>query len=171
MKLYHFIYALFLGFSVALAYGAGYRLNTTASAPFGIWQIIDTEPVQHGSWVVICPPRNPLVSEFRHRGYIDAGYCAGGFEMLLKQVAALPGDHIKVSEEGIAVDGHLIAGTEPATVDGEGRPLVGLIVDQVVEKGDVWVYSARYRSVDSRYIGPFKLYAIDGVAKPILVGE
>lgn len=165
------ISALLLGSSVALAYGAGLRLNTTESAPLGLWQVIDTEPVQHGGWAAICPPPTPVVVEFRRRGYIPPGLCPGGFDMLLKQVAALPGDHIKVSEEGIAVDGHLIAGTEPATTDGDGLPLVGLQVDRVVGRGEVWVYSARYRSVDSRYIGPFKQADIYGVAKPVWVGE
>ncbi len=72
---------LALGFIAAVVIGsalAGARVNSTKSLPLGLYWTVDA-PHRKGALVMFCPPKSPVFDEAKARGYIDAGFCAGGY--------------------------------------------------------------------------------------------
>lgn len=80
-------------------YRAGYRLNVTPSLPRGIYLEAGGQPMR-GDFVSLCLSGQwaQLATE---RGYLAPGACESGLRPLLKQVAALPGDVVLVTSQGI----------------------------------------------------------------------
>lgn len=99
---------VFLALSLSLSglFAAGFRLNVTPSLPRGVYHEAGGQPGR-GDLVAFCLS-GPWAGLARARGYLAPGACASGLRPLLKQVAALPGDGVHVSAEGIFV----ISGTE-----------------------------------------------------------
>lgn len=157
----------------ALAGGeaAGLRLNTTASMPRGLWRVRAGRPVERAEVVVICPPDRADIREAARRGYIPSGRCPGGYEPLIKPVAARSGDVVTVSSAGVAVDGILVANTRPLVRDDAGRMLHPVPAGSYrVPRGAIWLLSGRDpRSFDSRYFGAVPVADIIGVARPLWV--
>lgn len=155
-----------------MAAGRGYRINSTSSLPIGVWKVDTlTKPVQRGQVVNVRPAERPIFQMALSRHYLAWGLCPGGYASLLKPVAAIPGDQVEVSSEGIAVNGFLLPNSKGAIVDSVGRPL------QPFESGTytvpartVWLVSRNARSFDSRYFGPMPIENILGTAKPIWIG-
>ncbi|MDE3029355.1 MAG: S26 family signal peptidase, partial [Paracoccaceae bacterium] len=82
------------------AQAAGFRLNMTASAPEGLWQIVEGAPlktIRRGMIVSVCPPDAPVVRAMRAKGYLEPGFCPSGTVPFLKPVAAIPGDVVTVA--------------------------------------------------------------------------
>ena len=151
---------------------AGWRWNSTESAPVGLWQVVRRAPAD-GAWVTFCPPNDAMFQEFKARGYIRGGPCPGDLERLLKPVVAMEGDVVTVGDDGVTVNGALLPETELHTQDSRGWPLVPRVVVQVVvEPGDLWVVSNHSPlSVDSRYFGPIRAGSVEGTAVPVWVGR
>ena len=84
---------------LALAFGAGLRLNPTPSLPKGIYRISPGTPGK-GDLVSFC-----LEGEYaalaRERGYLEAGSCPSGLRPLLKRLAGLPGCLIPSESESV----------------------------------------------------------------------
>jgi conjugative transfer signal peptidase TraF len=150
---------------------AGLRINATASMPRGLWRVHTREPIARGAIVTVCPPDQADIREAAHRGYIPSGDCPGGYEPLVKPVAAIAGDLVAVTPRGIAVDGNPVAGTEALTEDEAGRPLHPVPTGAYrVAPGEVWLLSGHDpRSFDSRYFGPVPAANVTGVARPLWV--
>lgn len=105
------------------------------------------------------------------RGYIPAGNCSGGYEPLLKPVAAIAGDLVMVTPQGIAVDGEPIKNTAPLVRDSADRPLrpVPAGAYEVMPR-QIWLLSGHDpRSFDSRYFGPVPAANVQDVARPVWV--
>jgi conjugative transfer signal peptidase TraF len=157
----------------ALAAGdaAGLRLNTTGSMPRGLWRVRAGQPVERGEVVVICPPNRADIRQAARRGYIPAGPCPGGYEPLIKPVAALAGDVVTVTPKGVVVDGSPEANTTPLTHDATGRTLHAFPGGSYrVPHGELWLVSGHDpRSFDSRYFGAVPATNIIGVARPLWV--
>lgn len=157
----------------ALAGGkaAGLCFNTTASMPRGLWQVQASEPVERGTVVAICPPDRADIRQAAGRGYISSGRCPGGYEPLIKPVAALGGDVVTVASAGVAVDGKLLANTRPLARDEAGRTLHPVPAGSYrVAQDELWLLSGHdARSFDSRYFGGVPLANIIGVARPLWV--
>jgi conjugative transfer signal peptidase TraF len=145
---------------------AGLRINATASMPRGLWRVQAREPIERGEIVTVCPPDQADIREAAHRGYIPSGDCPGGYEPLVKPVAAIAGDLVAVTPQGIAVDGNPVAGTEALAEDEARRPLHPIPIGAYrVEPGEVWLLSGHDpRSFDSRYFGPVPTANMTGVA-------
>lgn len=134
---------------------AGFRLNVTNSVPVGIYRI--TPPLHRGAYVEFCLLGNAGGLSVE-RGYRPRGACPDGGAPFLKQVIAVPGDHVSLSASGITVNGTLLPKTAPFTRDRSGRPLQPWTFgDFEVAPDELWVGSTYNRySYDSRYYGPIR---------------
>lgn len=150
----------------------GIRVNDTASMPRGLWQISTVAaPLRRGEVVAVCLPVTTPVREAAARGYLSAGNCAGGYEPLVKPVAAVAGDLVTVTPQGVVVDGQPVENTAPLVRDSAGRPLRPVPTGAYpVMAGQVWLLSGHdRRSFDSRYFGPVPAANVQGVARPVWV--
>ncbi|OOO33529.1 UNVERIFIED_ORG: conjugative transfer signal peptidase TraF [Rhizobium sophorae] len=163
-----------LGISVLLMTGFvlaglvyGYRVNLTPSEPLGLWQIVRLDqPVTSGDLVFVCPPATPQFVEARRRGYLRFGLCPHWIAPLIKTVAALPGQHVDISDR-VMIDGRPLGSSRVRTKDGEGRaiePFAG----GIVPPGHLFLYSSFASSYDSRYFGPVPDSGLLGLARPVL---
>lgn len=158
--------------SALVAHAAGLRVNATVSMPIGLWRL---EPVpgslRTGEIVVFCPPDSAAFREALDRGYVARGACPGGTEPLIKPVAAVAGDLVAVTSEGVAVNGEPVPGTAPLIRDTAGRPLLAVPAGRYhVASGEVWLLSGHVReSWDSRYFGAVPAAGVQGVARPVWV--
>ena len=157
--------------TLAVGEAAGLRINATASMPRGLWRVQASKSIARGEIVTVCPPDRADIREAAHRGYIPSGGCPGGYEPLVKPVAAIAGDLVTVTPQGIAVDGKPVAGTGPLAEDEAGRLLHPIPIGAYrVEPGEVWLLSGHDpRSFDSRYFGPVPAGNVTGVARPLWV--
>jgi conjugative transfer signal peptidase TraF len=146
---------------------AGLRLNTTRSIPPGVYRVTGELP-RPGAYVMACPPPQPVFLEARARGYIGPGNCSGDMGLLMKLVAAGPGDRIELTEAAVVVNGHALPGSARVRIDPSGRPLPqpastsATLGDEVLLMGDV-----NPRSFDSRYFGPIDRAQIRAVIRPV----
>ncbi|WP_415188794.1 conjugative transfer signal peptidase TraF [Rhodomicrobium sp.] len=158
---------------VAAANHSGYRFNETPSVPVGIWRVLPVNgPLERGQIVSVCPPPTGVFLEAKARGYLSGGSCPGGLEPMLKPIAALEGDVVEHTGEGISVNGRLLPSSVAFPADSRGRLLPKVFaVRLVVNKGEMFLVSGHGRSFDSRYFGPLPLSVITGVAAPIWIAN
>ena len=165
--------AVLLLANVALiaAYGAGLRINTTASMPEGVYRLraIRSGPIERGTIVAICPsPAVLAIAAPRH--YFEQGPCPGDVEPLLKHVAAVAGDRVDVSDRGVRVNGEPLPNSGRLQRDCAGRPLKRIPAGRyAIAPNEVWLYAPVARSWDSRYFGPVPIAGIVGTATPVLI--
>lgn len=133
---------------------AGLRINVTNSLPVGLYRIT-SDP--RASYVAFCLEGEAGRLSLE-RGYRPSGSCPDGGAPLLKSVVATPGDQVRLSDAGIAVNNVLLSNTAPLRHDRLGRPLwPWTFGDYLVSGGTVWVASTYNRfSYDSRYYGPIR---------------
>lgn len=163
--------ALVLG-TMAAAQMAGFRVNTTASMPVGLWRVAPVvAELRRGDIVTACPPDAAGTREAAARGYLAAGTCPGGHEPLVKPVAAIAGDLVLVGPTGISVNGALLDGTAQLDLDSAGRELRAFPPGaHRVPASRVWLLSGHdARSWDSRYFGPVAVKDVQAVARPVWV--
>lgn len=156
--------------AVTAANGVGW--NLTNSEPPGLWRTAGAAlPATLGEYVAACPPRSGVVALAARRGYIAPGDCPTGLTPLLKQVAAVAGDTVRVTDAGISVNGRPLPHTAPLASDSRGRPLPHVLPGTyLVEPGTVWLLSTyNARSFDSRYFGPVPVAALRARLRPIAV--
>ena len=149
---------------------AGLRLNTTPSAPEGLWRVtaIEGKALARGTMVEACPPDMPIVDVMRDGGYLPPGRCPPGVAPLLKPVAAIAGDRVTIKKgQPAAVNGYALARTAAApsvTAWPDG--------DYTVEAGTVWLFSSySENSFDSRYFGPVPIANVRGQAAPLITQD
>lgn len=148
-----------------LAYTAGWRINHTTSLPPGLWRVHPIDrPIIRGDIVSLCPPDTPVFRQARRRGYIGGGRCPGGYEPLMKPVAAIAGDRIDIGGDGIAVNGRLLTNSAARRHDSRGRRLTPLGQGtRTAAPGEVWLISDYSpASFDSRYFGPISIRQVSG---------
>jgi len=162
--------------AIAVALGAAMafthrnlRINLSASMPHGLWWVSDSAAPRRGDYVTLCLPGEPGRIAFT-RGYITRGACPDEMEPLLKPVAAVAGDVVTVTADGIRVNGEPLANSAPFRNDTEGRPMTVFPPGEyVVDTGMVWVIASHdQRSYDSRYFGPIPTATITGTASALL---
>jgi conjugative transfer signal peptidase TraF len=154
----------------AWADSAGLRLNTTASLPRGLWQVVGRlDTMRVGDVVAFCPPLTGPILQARQRGYVGGGTCPGDVEPMMKPVVAREGDRVAISAFGVIVNGRLVPNSAPMPTDGAGRALpVVKEVEAMVPTGVVWVVSSHNsRSYDSRYFGPIARESVTAVLRPL----
>lgn len=163
---------LLIGGTLASAKVAGLRVNPTPSMPRGIWQVSRIAgPLGRGQIVTVCPPDIKAVRLGAERGYVPPGDCPGGYEALVKPIAAVAGDLVEVSGAGVQVNGHQVDGSAQLDRDSAGRPLRAYPAGAYqVQPGEVWLLSGHDpRSFDSRYFGPVAVDGVQGTARPVWV--
>ena len=159
-----------LALAVGLVAGGafGMRINLTGSLPLGVYQVVEGN-VQRGDLVLACPDLTEPLFEARSRGYLPYGVsCPGWFGSLIKYVAALPGDVVLATPDGISVNGRPMPNTSRVDTDCSGLPLPPLPASGPVAEGRVWLLSTYAgRSFDSRYWGPVPLSTLRGRVWPV----
>jgi len=151
----------------SLAGICGFRVNTSYSLPMGVY-VRTSDP--SANLIEFCPEGRFAV-ESSERGYRTGGFCPDGAVPLLKPVVAKPGDAVKVSAEGITVNGHLLPETAPLATDRLGRSLEAWPTGRYFVADDtVWVASSYNRgSYDSRYLGPIPMRLIRSRLRPLWI--
>jgi conjugative transfer signal peptidase TraF len=88
----------------------------------------------------------------------------------MKPVVATAGDHVRVSNRGLEVNGTLLPNTAPMAVDTQKRPMAAWWSGAyIVPPGWIWVASSyNARSFDSRYFGPVRTADIRCHLKPFV---
>lgn len=153
------LFVIWCALVLALAFGAGLRLNPTPSLPKGIYRI---SPNNSGSSV---PAKGDLVAfclegEFAQlaleRGYLEPGSCPSGLRPLLKRLAGLPGDVVNPYASPICSE------------DSQGRPMSAALTPGVVPPGMALVLADHPGSFDSRYFGFVPLDSLQRV-EPVFI--
>ena len=136
--------------------GAGIVINDTPSLPEGIYQKKDA-PIEKGCFVLFRLPDSQLSS----RSYAR--------ENLIKQVAAVEGDRVRISSEGVRVNGRLLANSQPLSADRDGLPLPQLALDDYTLRAGELLTMSTYnpRSFDSRYFGLMPRKSVIAVVAPV----
>ena len=138
-----------------------YWLNLSDSVPVGLYRLEKVDgSVRRGELVLVSAP-----GEFRPyiygRGWLPEGW------MLFKQVGAIPGDTVCVFDSYFTINGKPMGSVYPT--DKEGLPLPHLQGCRKVPAGHFFpVATGKENSFDGRYMGPVKVSAIAGDAKPVL---
>jgi len=145
-----------------------YRLhfNWTASAPIGFYRK-DEAPLSRGRYALVAWPESAArLALIRHYGLRSHAHT---LMPVLKQVAAMPGDSVMLSADGVRVNGTLRPDSRALATDSKGRILnhwpFGLYL---VTSGQVWIVSSSSRSFDSRYFGPIPVSQIKSTVHPVL---
>lgn len=136
----------------------GIIFTYTGSIPVGFYRIVaNSGPIQRGDIISFCLP-DKVAEMGLKRGYLHHGTCANGSEELIKQVVAVPGDTVALSQNQMTVNG-VTMGMEyfaPTHVmDKDHLPVYRFIQDGTYIANGYWVYgygNPRY-SWDSRYYG------------------
>jgi conjugative transfer signal peptidase TraF len=156
-----------LAMAAVLALGqAGFRINTSASVPEGVYRVVPGPPAL-GAVVAVCPPDTPVFRMARARGYVGRfGACPDGSGELFKVLAATHGDTVQNDPEGVRINGRLWPGSAPRARDAGGRPLPRLRLSQALGPNQVVVMSAEGFELgfDSRYFGPLDAGRVRGRA-------
>lgn len=150
------------------------HFNTSDSLPRGIYRQISTgaEGLKRGDIVRFCLS-GEAARITKSRGYVDTPFLNTGCEEylrpLMKPVAALPGDYVEVSRDGVRINGQMLANSKSITEDGLHRPMP--IADSgTVEDGTVWLLSTHHLySWDSRYYGAVPLANVRGIVRPFII--
>ena len=134
---------------------SGLRISTSPSLPIGLYRITSD---QTAPLVAFCPAE-PYASFAAARGYRSGGNCPDGASPLMKPVVARTGDRVRVSKNGLEVNGVLLRNTAAMPVDTQKRLMTAWSSgDYTVAPGWVWVASSyNARSFDSRYFGPIRI--------------
>lgn len=144
----------------------GIRINITSSLPRGFY-IVSESP--SANLVEFCP-EGEAATISRERGYrTPGGTCPDGGSPLLKPIAAVSGDRVEVTSNGIQVNGKLIPNSVAHRKDHRGRPLKPWPNGRyIVPAGSLWVISDfNDWSFDSRYFGPIRCSLVRHRLRPL----
>ena len=153
-----FLYAAFRTLSV--------RVNFTSSLARGLY-IVSARPT--ANLVEFCPAGEAASLSLSRAYRVRGGSCPDGGTPLLKPVVAIPGDRVEVTQDGIRVNGKLIANSAARFRDHRGRPLQPWPCGQYnVQPGTLWVVSDfNPWSFDSRYFGPLPASLVRDRLRPL----
>ena len=146
-----------------------FRVNLTNSIPRGLYRERQ-EDLRRGVYVAA---RLPLewVALAKERGWLSEGGNPGHLPPILKQVAAVPGDTVEITDSYVAVNGSLIPNTETKKVDSKGRALPTFERGTfTVKPGQVFLIATNAEnSLDSRYMGPVQIANLISTLQPVWV--
>jgi conjugative transfer signal peptidase TraF len=133
--------------------------NASASAPIGFYAVHPAGALAVTDLIVARPPE--LLAEWlAARGYLPKG------ALLIKRVAALPGQKVCRTDFTISVDGSAV--TEAKARDHAGRDLPRWSGCFVLRSGEVFLLNWDHpASLDGRYFGAFPVDSIVGRAQPV----
>ena len=149
------------------------RINWTDSLPRGLYLIspVPKTGVVRGETVVACPPRS-YAEIGREHDYLLAGECPGGVAPVLKHVAAISGDIVRLSPAGLSVNGVSLPGTALIAADRHGNPPAHVAFGTYrVTPGEIWLFTDKPNGYDSRYFGPVPMGNVLNIARPLLTSS
>lgn len=123
------------------------------------------ETLRKGDFILFCPDDSTLFKRAKALGYLKQGACKGGYAPLLKEIVAVEGDSVLLSDE-ITVNGKSF-----------GRPILGIYellhierpLSEVVGTQKFWVIgTSSSKSFDSRYFGAINEVQVIARVKPVL---
>lgn len=153
-----------VGIAVAVC-GVSYYLNAsgkfvsnfTDSMPKGYYSIVERNPasVTNEEIVTFCPDHTVYLSESFARRYLQPAESGENCWVtpLLKVVGAKTGDHVHADENGIVVNGVVLAHSGSQPRDGFGQDMKIWRYDGIVPEGKVVLVNPMDLSFDSRYFG------------------
>jgi conjugative transfer signal peptidase TraF len=156
---------------IFLLYLIGFRFNYTASMPIGIYLQKSADQIKRGDYVFACLPKS-LEELGKSRSYISTGECPGGYTPLVKEVIAVPGDDVELSDQAIIVNGR--SHVAPVkNLDEAGRAMNPIARGSYPLTDGYWLYGFHdpIHSWDSRYYGPVSKNNIIGRAIPFLTAN
>ncbi|MDR1397148.1 MAG: conjugative transfer signal peptidase TraF [Desulfarculales bacterium] len=142
-----------------LAYGAGLRVNFTPSMPRGLYMLKGCG-IKRGDYVAYCLPVSMLTIG---RRYLKSGSCPSRLQPLLKIAAALPGDRIEFTAEGIYINEIYMENSSAKDTDRNGRELIRITGQATVPAGCALILAPHLDSFDSRYFGLVRLSDLEKV--------
>ena len=153
----------------AMAYASGARINSTRSIPVGVYWL-SSDPVVKGAYVIFCPPQVGVFDEAKARGYIGAGFCPGEYGYMMKRVLAAKDDAVSVADDGVRVNGELLAHSKPIQADKSGRPLPRFQASTyTLGSAELLLMSdVSDTSFDGRYFGPINRSQVQTVIRPVI---
>jgi conjugative transfer signal peptidase TraF len=136
----------------------GWRINSSASMPLGIYRITNDAE----SRIVAFCPTGESSRESVDRQYRAPGRCPDGDAPIVKSIVATEGDEVDVTETGLMINKVALPNTAPHLLDRAGRKLKPFPEGHyIVDPGYVWVASSfNELSYDSRYYGPIQTHQI-----------
>lgn len=132
--------------------------NVSASVPVGLYMLRPEASHVGDTAAVRLPLHVRQVADDRR--YLPASF------LLLKPVAAMPGDRVCRWQTRIFINGQLRA--EAAHRDAARRPMPVWQGCRRLRAGEIFVLSPSNGSFDSRYFGPIGQDAVVGIARPIV---
>jgi conjugative transfer signal peptidase TraF len=171
---------IFLGGTAYIMHALGVRFVITDSVPRGAYiREPATTPVR-GDFVFVCIDVK-TINDAVNRGVLPAfllagghGDCPNGVLPIVKRVVAVAGDRVDVSDNGISVNGSMIAESAPLS-----RAAMGMRPgSRVLSPDELWLAGRGPRSWDSRYFGPAQMHVaereraiatVDAVALPLVL--
>ncbi len=145
------------------------RFNLTPSMPIGFYyQVAHPGKLQRGQTVEVCLPKN-IGEQGIQRGYLNKGSCEGGFEPVIKELIAIPGDEIKINHDGIFVN-KIFYRAPFIQFDMNGQPMSSYSIKAIKSTNQYWLYGANdlEYSWDSRFYGGVGRENIKAVIRPFL---
>ena len=131
--------------------------NFTDSMPKGYYSIVERNPasVTNEEIVTFCPDHTVYLSESFARRYLLPAESGENCWVtpLLKVVGAKTGDHVHADENGIVVNGVVLAHSGSQPRDGFGQDMKIWRYDGIVPEGKVVLVNPMNLSFDSRYFG------------------
>jgi len=119
-------------------------------------------------YVVACLPASIALLGLR-RGYLIPGDCPNNVAPLVKVLAAAAGDTVKISPNGVFVNGTRAAAS-PASRDSHGVFLFPQHFGTYrIKTGTVFLLGTSTHSWDSRYFGALSSQSIIGRAHPVII--
>lgn len=148
--------------------------NVSKSAPLGFWiRTIKQDPPGRGTFYALCLP-DPIAKVALLKRYLiyikKSSPCSGHVPMVLKRIAALPGDRIDLSKAGVRVNGTLVPGSMLRTTDSKGRRLSHMSYgSHTIPSGEIFLLGENLSvSWDSRYYGPVPARSLRFPVRPFL---
>jgi len=133
--------------------------NASASAPLGWYLVRAVASPQVGDYVLATLPKDAATLAAQ-RGYLPAGL------PVLKQVAAVAGQHVCVRGIELSIDNEL--SVLVLRHDTLGRPLTAWQQCRTLLHGELFLANVgNAASFDSRYFGPVSMSAVRGQAVPL----
>lgn len=127
-----------------------FGINPTSSIPIGIYGRTH-EALRRGVVIKFPEPHKagvPIVHPY-------------GIPNLLKYIAAMPGDVVDVTNQGVWINGHLWPNSQPRATT--VHPYLG---HHVIHPGHVWAMGTNDHSLDSRYFGEVSIASIISTLRP-----
>lgn len=136
--------------------------------PIGFYQRENTTKIKRGDLVSVCLSRE-IAALALQRGYLRAGKCPSGVIPVLKQVIAIPGDTVTLTNSNITVNE--LEYTAPFMLTDHNKNTMQKFISNGLYPYNhgYWIYGANdpIKSWDSRYYGAVNRKAIIGVYKPL----